>query len=177
MKRLFYIISIIFFFMLFSISCHRNANQDSIERLDKAQSYHKRAVNLYKNDSLEQSLSKFIDVLSLIETLPEDMTEEEKHLASKTYSNISRICLSKLENNIEKITIQRALYYQNISKEIDTNVFSNICLKMAGLFQSVTATDSTLYYLNMAEPYIDSTYNNGSLYLLSLHLLSTVYYY
>ena len=63
--------------MLFSISCHRNANQDSIERLDKAQSYHKRAVNLYKNDSLEQSLSKFIDVLSLIETLPEDMTEEE----------------------------------------------------------------------------------------------------
>ena len=175
MKRLFYIISIIFFFMLFSISCHRNANQDSIERLDKAQSYHNEAVNLYKNDSLEQSLSKFIDALNLIETLPEYMTEEEKLLASKTYCNISRLCLSKLESNIKKMAIQRALYYQNISKEIDTNVFSNICLDMAGLFQS--ATDSTLYYLNMAEPYVDSTYNNGSLYLLSLHLLSTVYYY
>ena len=177
MKRHFGIISIIFFFMLFSISCHRNANQDSIERLDKAQSYHNEAVNLYKNDSLEQSLSKFIDALNLIETLPEYMTEEEKHLTSKTYRNISRLCLSKLENNIKKITIQRALYYQNISEEVDSILFSNICLSLAGLFQSKTETDSILFYLNMAKPYIDSTYNNGSLYLSSLHILSTVYYY
>ena len=177
MKRHFGIISIIFFFMLFSISCHRNANQDSIERLDKAQSYHNEAVNLYKNDSLEQSLSKFIDALNLIETLPEYMTEEEKHLTSKTYRNISRLCLSKLENNIKKITIQRALYYQNISEEVDSILFSNIYLSLAGLFQSKTETDSILFYLNMAKPYIDSTYNNGSLYLSSLHILSTVYYY
>mgnify|MGYP003294031750 CR=1 FL=1 len=71
--------------MLFSISCHRNANQDSIERLDKAQSYHNEAVNLYKNDSLEQSLSKFIDALNLIETLPEYMTEEEKKELYEAY--------------------------------------------------------------------------------------------
>ena len=64
--------------MLFSISCQRNANQDLMERLEKAQSYNSEAVDLYKSDSLEQSLYKFIDALSLIETLPEDMTEEEK---------------------------------------------------------------------------------------------------
>ncbi len=179
MKRHFGIISVIAFisfFMLFSNSCHRKAYQDSLERLEKAKSYHSEAIDLYENDSLKQTLSKFIDVLGLIETLPEYMTEEEKHLASKTYCNISRLCLSKLESNIRMIAIQRALYYQNISEEVDTIVFSNICLTIASMFQSKTETDSILYYLNMAKPYIDSTYNNGYVYLLSLHVLSTVYF-
>ena len=180
MERHIGIISVIVFvsfFMLFSNSCHRNTNLDSMERLEKAQSYHREGVDFYKNDSLEQSLSKFIDALSLIETLPEDMTEEEKHLASKVYTNISRLCLSKLENNINMIVIRRALYYQNISEEVDTIVLSKICLDIAGQFQSKNESDSILYYLNMAEPYIDSAYNNGSIYLLSLHILSTAYYY
>ncbi|MBR5781620.1 MAG: hypothetical protein IKY27_06515 [Bacteroidales bacterium] len=170
------VIAFISFFMLFSNSCHKKAYQDSIERLEKAKLYHSEAIDLYENDSLKQTLSKFIDVLALIETLPENMTEEEKHLASKTYCNISRLCLSKLESNIRMIAIQRALYYQNISEEVDTIVFSNICLTIASMFQSKTETDSILYYLNMAKPYIDSTYNNGYVYLLSLHVLSTVYY-
>ena len=179
MKRHFGIISVIVsisFFMLFSNSCHRRANKDYMQRLEKAKSYHSEAVDLYENDNLKQTLSKFIDVLSLIESLPEYMTEEEKLLASKTYCNISRLCLSKLESNIKKMAIQRALYYQNISEEVDTIVFSNICLTIASMFQSKTETDSILYYLNTAKPYIDSTYNNGYVYLLSLHVLSTVYY-
>ena len=179
MKRHFGIISVIAFisfFMLFSNSCHRKAYQDSIGRFEKAKLYHSEAVDLYGNDSLKQSLSKFIDVLDLIESLPEYMTEEEKLLASKTYCNISRLCLSKLESNIRMIAIQRALYYQQVSEEVDTIVFSNICLTIASMFQSKAETDSVLYYLNMAKPYIDSTYNNGYVYLLSLHVLSSVYY-
>ena len=179
MKRHFGIISVIAFisfFMLFSNSCHRKAYQDSMERFEKAKLYHSEAVDLYGNDSLKQSLSKFIDVLDLIESLPEYMTEEEKLLASKTYCNISRLCLSKLESNIRMIAIQRALYYQQVSEEVDTIVFSNICLTIASMFQSKAETDSVLYYLNMAKPYIDSTYNNGYVYLLSLHVLSSVYY-
>ena len=147
-----------------------------MERFEKAKLYHSEAVDLYGNDSLKQSLSKFIDVLDLIESLPEYMTEEEKLLASKTYCNISRLCLSKLESNIRMIAIQRALYYQQVSEEVDTIVFSNICLTIASMFQSKAETDSVLYYLNMAKPYIDSTYNNGYVYLLSLHVLSSVYY-
>ena len=139
MKRHFGIISVIVsisFFMLFSNSCHRKANKDHMERLEKAKLYHSEAIDLYENDSLKQTLSKFIDVLSLIETLPEYMTEEEKQLASKTYCNISRLCLSKLESNIRMIAIQRALYYQNISEQVDTVVFSNTCLTIASMFQS-----------------------------------------
>ena len=179
MKRHFGILSVIVFisfFMLFSNSCHRKADKDYMGRLEKAKLYHSEAIDLYENDSLKQTLSKFIDVLSLIETLPEYMTEEEKQLASKTYCNISRLCLSKLESNIRMIAIQRALYYQNISEQVDTVVFSNTCLTIASMFQSKAETDSVLYYLNMAKPYIDSTYNNGFVYLLSLHVLSTVYY-
>ena len=86
MKRHFGILSVIAFisfFMLFSNSCHRKANKEHKERLEKAKLYHSEAIDLYENDSLKQTLSKFIDVLGLIETLPEYMTEEEKQTTRK----------------------------------------------------------------------------------------------
>ncbi len=175
MKRLFCIISIISFFMLFSISCSRNANQDLMERLEKAQSYNSEAVGLYKSDSLEQSLYKFIDVLSLIETLPEDMTEEEKHLASKVYNNINGIFISVYDNHFDALSAKRALHYQKIANEIDSIIFPSVCLAMASSFTSETEADSVMLYLKMAEPYLD-TINDIGRYIMAQHLLSTVYY-
>ena len=175
MKRLFCIISIISFFMLFSISCSRNANQDLMERLEKAQSYNSEAVDLYKSDSLEQSLYKFIDALSLIETLPEDMTEEEKHLASKVYSNINHIFISVYDYHFDALSAKRALHYQKIANEIDSIIFPSVCLAMASTFTSETEADSVMLYLKMAEPYLD-TINDIGRYIMAQHLLSTVYY-
>lgn len=169
------VIAFISFFMLFSNSCHKKAYQDSMERLEKAQLYHSEAVELYKNDSLEQSLSKFIDALGLIETLPEDMTEEEKHLASKAYNNIYGIFLSVYDNNFKVLSAKRALYYQKIANEIDSTIFPTACINMAGTFMSETETDSVLLYLNMAEPYLD-TINDFGKYIMAQHLLSTVYF-
>ena len=175
MKRLFCIISIISFFMLFSISCSRNANQDLMERLEKAQSYNSEAVDLYKSDSLEQSLYKFIDALSLIETLPEDMTEEEKHLASKVYNNINHIFISVYDYHFGALSAKRALHYQKIANEIDSIIFPSVCLAMASSFTSETEADSVMLYLKMAEPYLD-TINDIGRYIMAQHLLSTVYY-
>ena len=175
MKRLFCIISIISFFMLFSISCSRNANQDLMERLEKAQSYNSEAVDLYKSDSLEQSLYKFIDALSLIETLPEDMTEEEKHLASKVYNNINGIFISVYDNHFGALSAKRALHYQKIANEIDSIIFPSVCLAMASSLTSETEADSVMLYLKMAEPYLD-TINDIGRYIMAQHLLSTVYY-
>ena len=175
MKRLFCIISIISFFMLFSISCSRNANQDLMERLEKAQSYNSEAVDLYKSDSLEQSLYKFIDALSLIETLPEDMTEEEKHLASKVYNNINHIFISVYDYHFDALSAKRALHYQKIANEIDSIIFPSVCLAMASTFTSETEADSVMLYLKMAEPYLD-TINDIGRYIMAQHLLSTVYY-
>ena len=175
MKRLFCIISIISFFMLFSISCQRNANQDLMERLEKAQSYNSEAVDLYKSDSLEQSLYKFIDALSLIETLPEDMTEEEKHLASKVYNNINHIFISVYDYHFDALSAKRALHYQKIANEIDSIIFPSVCLAMASTFTSETEADSVMLYLKMAEPYLD-TINDIGRYIMAQHLLSTVYY-
>ena len=175
MKRLFCIISIISFFMLFSISCSRNANQDLMERLEKAQSYNSEAVDLYKSDSLEQSLYKFIDALSLIETLPEDMTEEEKHLASKVYNNINGIFISVYDYHFDALSAKRALHYQKIANEIDSIIFPSVCLAMASSFTSETEADSVMLYLKMAEPYLD-TINDIGRYIMAQHLLSTVYF-
>ena len=178
MKRHFGIISVIVFvssFMLFSNSCHRNTNLDSLERFEKAQSYHREGVDFYKNDSLEQSLSKFIDALNLIETLPEDMTEEEKHLASKVYSNIYGIFLSVYDNHFKVLTAKRSFHYQKIANNIDSIIFPTACINMASTFMSETETDSILLYLNMAEPYLD-TVNDIGKYIMTQHLLSTVYF-
>ena len=175
MKRLFCIISIISFFILFSISCSRNANQDLMERLENAQSYNSEAVGLYKSDSLEQSLYKFIDALSLIETLPEDMTEEEKHLASKVYNNINHIFISVYDYHFDALSAKRALHYQKIANEIDSIIFPSVCLAMASTFTSETEADSVMLYLKMAEPYLD-TINDIGRYIMAQHLLSTVYY-
>ncbi len=161
--------------MLFSISCQRNANQDLMERLEKAQSYNSEAVDLYKSDSLEQSLYKFIDALSLIETLPEDMTEEEKHLASKVYSNINHIFISVYDYHFDALSAKRALHYQKIANEIDSIIFPSVCLAMASTFTSETEADSVMLYLKMAEPYLD-TINDIGRYIMAQHLLSTVYY-
>ena len=161
--------------MLFSISCSRNANQDLMERLEKAQSYNSEAVDLYKSDSLKQSLYKFIDALSLIETLPEDMTEEEKHLASKVYNNINHIFISVYDNHFGALSAKRALHYQKIANEIDSIIFPSVCLAMASSFTSETEADSVMLYLKMAEPYLD-TINDIGRYIMAQHLLSTVYY-
>ena len=161
--------------MLFSISCQRNANQDLMERLEKAQSYNSEAVDLYKSDSLEQSLYKFIDALSLIETLPEDMTEEEKHLASKVYNNINHIFISVYDYHFDALSAKRALHYQKIANEIDSIIFPSVCLAMASTFTSETEADSVMLYLKMAEPYLD-TINDIGRYIMAQHLLSTVYY-
>jgi hypothetical protein len=161
--------------MLFSISCQRNANQDLMERLEKAQSYNSEAVGLYKSDSLEQSLYKFIDALSLIETLPEDMTEEEKHLASKVYNNINGIFISVYDNHFGALSAKRALHYQKIANEIDSIIFPSVCLAMASSLTSETEADSVMLYLKMAKPYLD-TINDIGRYIMAQHLLSTVYY-
>ena len=160
--------------MLFSISCSRNANQDLMERLEKAQSYNSEAVDLYKSDSLEQSLYKFIDALSLIETLPEDMTEEEKHLASKVYNNINHIFISVYDYHFDALSAKRALHYQKLDNEIDSIIFPSVCLAMASTFTSETEADSVMLYLKMAEPYLD-TINDIGRYIMAQHLLSTVY--
>ncbi|MBO7212786.1 MAG: hypothetical protein J6V44_17525 [Methanobrevibacter sp.] len=146
-----------------------------MERLEKAQSYNSEAVDLYKSDSLKQSLYKFIDALSLIETLPEDMTEEEKHLASKVYNNINHIFISVYDNHFGALSAKRALHYQKIANEIDSIIFPSVCLAMASSFTSETEADSVMLYLKMAEPYLD-TINDIGRYIMAQHLLSTVYY-
>ena len=182
MKRHFGIISVIAFisfFMLFSNSCGGGASSESSERLDEAQKYYDEAVSMFRHDSLSQALYKFIDVLALVENLPEDMTEREKHLASRSYNNITRILSSKLAVNEMNDAARKSYYYQNISNEIDTLVYPMICLAMAAVYDSEMESsnpDSVIYYSKMAIPLIDTLGEDASIYVYAQFMLSKGYY-
>lgn len=122
---------------------------------------------MYTDDSLHQALPKFIEVLEMRETLPEDMNEDEKHLASRIYCNITRILTSRLDMNVKNDAARKAFYYQKISDEIDTLTFTLASLLYAGAFDSETESDSVIYYSKMAIPLIDTVSEYASLYIIS----------
>ena len=169
------IIAFISVFVIFSNSCERKQNDVSMERLEDVQKYYDEAVDMYRNDSLQQAFDRFIDVLALVETLPEEMTEMDKHLASKSYCNITRILNNKLERNVSVETARKAFYYQQIADEIDTLTFPMVSLLFAGSFDTEIGTDSMIYYTKLAIPYIDTLNEDVSLYIVSQQQLSVAY--
>ena len=174
------VIAFILFFILFSNSCGRMSSSESSERFDEAQKYYDVAVSMFRKDSLSQALYKFIDVLDLVENLPEDMTESEKHLASRSYNNISRVLSSKLVVGEMNEAARKSYYYQNISNEIDAQVFPMICLAMAAVYDSEMESgnpDSVMYYTKMAIPLIDTIGEDASIYAYSQFMLSKAYYH
>ena len=178
MKKLFVITSFVAFIIAFTIlsdSCVRKPRHESSEKFDEATVCYDEALDMYSNDSLHQAFPKFIEVLEMIETLPEYMSKDEKYLASRAYCNITRILFSRLEMNVKIDAARKAFYYQKISDDIDTLSFPLACLLLAGTFDSETESDSVIYYSKMAIPLIDTVGEDASLYILSQQHLSVAY--
>lgn len=158
MKKLFVIISALFF-MLPLFCC--NHKQEHSEAYLKALSYYEEGRNLtscppIKNDSLLKALPIFIDAARLLEQLPEDMSKEEISLVSKTYHEISKIMFLIMSNNTQIDALRRALYYQEMN--IDSNMMAILAADLA-LTYSSTINDTTeiMHYIRLAEPYLDTT--------------------
>ena len=96
MKRLLNIIPVIVFIsfvMVFSNSCINKSKQEQSETYLTAKKYFKDAYRMLNkdivdNDSIVDAFPKLIEVLRLLEVLPEDMTIDEMSLVSTTYINI-----------------------------------------------------------------------------------------
>ena len=178
MRKSFLIISLITVissFMMLSHSCVRKPQHETSAIFGEALKCYDKALDMFSNDSLHQAFPKFIETLEMIETLPEDMNEDEKHLASRTYCNITRILASRLEINVKADAARKAFYYQKISNEIDSLTFPMACLLYADTFDSETESDSVMYYAKMAIPLIDTVGEYASLYILSQQYLSEAY--
>lgn len=178
MRKSFLIISLITIvssFMMLSHSCVRKPQHETSAIFGEALKCYDKALDMFSNDSLNQAFPKFIETLEMIEALPEDMNEDEKHLASRTYCNITRILASRLEINVKADASRKAFYYQKISNDIDTLTFPLACLLYADTFDSETESDSVMYYAKMAIPLIDTVGEYASLYILSQQYLSEAY--
>lgn len=137
---------------------------ETSERFEEALKCYDEAIDLFVNDSLRQAFSGFVDVLRMVETSPENMSDDEKHLASKAYCNITRILSTKLETNVIVDAAKNAYNYQRIADEIDTLTFPMACLLYAGTFNPETAPDSMIHYTKMAIPFIDTIGEDAAFY-------------
>ena len=178
MKKLFVIISAIFLMLSFFCCKHR---QEHSETYLKALSYYEEGINLtsctpIKNDSLLKALPIFIDAARLLEQLPEDMSKEEISLVSKTYHEISKIMFLKMSFNTMIDALKRALYYQEMN--IDSNMMAILAADLAVTYSSMTNdTTEIMYYIRLAEPYLDTTTDFIEPYLKVKTSLSTALYY
>ncbi|MBO5810853.1 MAG: hypothetical protein J6R32_08525 [Bacteroidales bacterium] len=158
MKKLFVIISALFF-MLPLFCC--NHKQEHSEAYLKALSYYEEGINLtsdtpLKNDSLLKALPKFIEAARLLEQLPEDMSKEEISLVSKTYHEMYKIMFLKMSFNTMIDALKRALYYQEMN--IDSNMMAILTADLAVTYSSITNdTTEIMHYIRLAEPYLDTT--------------------
>ena len=177
MKKLFVIISALFF-MLPLFCC--NHKQEHSETYLKALNYYEEGCDLIpdtiiKNDSLLKALPKFIEAARLLEILPEDMSKEEISLVSKTYHEMSKIMFLKMSNNTGIDALKRALYYQEMN--IDSNMMAILTADLAVSYAATTNdTTEIMHYIRLAEPYLDTT-DYIEPYLKVKTALSTALYY
>lgn len=178
MKKLFVIISALFF-MLPLFCC--NHKQEHSETYLRALNYYEEGCNLIpntviKNDSLLKAFPKFIEAARLLEILPEDMSKEEISLVSKTYYEMSKIMFLKMSRNTQIDALKRALYYQEMN--IDSNMMAILAADLALTYSSTTNdTTEIMYYIRLAEPYLDTTTDYIEPYLKVKTALSTALYY
>ena len=178
MKKFFVIISAIF--LMLSFFCC-NQKQEHSETYLKALSYYEDGCNLIpdteiKNDSLLKAFPKFIEAARLLEILPEDMSKEEISLVSKTYHEMYKIMFLKMSFNTMIDALKRALYYQEMN--IDSNMMAILAADLALTYSSTTNdTTEIMYYIRLAEPYLDTTTDYIEPYLKVKTALSTALYY
>lgn len=132
-----------------------------MEKYQLALSYYEKYYNninqkVIKNDSIIAAFPKFIEIVRMLESLPEHMSDDEISLVSKTYHEISKIMFLIMSNNTQIDALRRALYYQEMN--IDSNMMAILAADLA-LTYSSTINDTTeiMHYIRLAEPYLDTT--------------------
>lgn len=82
-----------------------------------AKSYYDSAFNCLVNQDFIGAMPKFIKTAELIERLPEDMSDEEMHLTSRTYYQMGEIFGKTDIYSYEIETMKRASYYQEFRQD------------------------------------------------------------
>ena len=172
MKRIFSIGFLML--LLFVVACgnvHQHASSDDLQ---EAQAHYDSGFVRLQQDSMMGAFPYFIQVAQKLEYLPEDMTNEEKLLASRAYYQMAYVFRRKMANNAEIDALRWALAYQR--KVQDTTWIVRSSLELANAFSTLKENDSARYYFDFLTPYLDTVSDDLSNYFIAQHVLSDIYY-
>ena len=165
--------TIIFIGLLSVFACGRESFVVSPEALQDAQNHYDSGFVMLQQDSLLAAFPHFIQVAEKLEVLPNDMTDEEKLLASRAYYQMAHVFGWKMENNAEIDALRWALGYQR--QVGDTTWMAWTSLKLANAFWTVKEVDSARFYLDWVMPHLDTVPDNVRDYITARHLLASLY--
>ena len=168
------VIIFISFFMFTSNSCNDTQKQECAEAYLKADSCYKEGGKLIDKNSFVEAFSKFIEVVELLEILPEDMSDDEISLVSRSYYQMSHIAKNVLANSAEIDMLKRALFYQDMID--DSNLYARVIVNLASAYTTFELNDTAQYYINLASHYIDTTSDDLYNYYTFQIILSDLYY-
>lgn len=168
------VIIFISFFMFTSNSCNDTQKQECAEAYLKADSCYKEGGKLIDKNSFVEAFSKFIEVIELLEILPEDMSDDEISLVSKSYYQMSHIAKNVLANSAEIDMLKRALFYQDMID--DSNLYARVIVNLASAYTTFELNDTAQYYINLASHYIDTISDDLDNYYMFQIILSDLYY-
>ena len=172
MKLFSYILGLLFLFSV--MSCGRMTQHASEADLRVAQAHYDSGFVRLQQDSLMQAFPCFIQVAEKLEYLPEDMTNEEKLLASRAYYQMAYVFRRKMANNAEIDALRWALAYQRMVQ--DTTWMVRSSLELANAFSTLKESDSARYYHDFVTPYLDTVVGDLNDYFAAQLVLSDLYY-
>lgn len=100
------------------------------------------------------SLPKLIKVAELIESLPEDMSDEEIHLTSRAYYQMREVFSRMFINSYAVETALRASQYQDMRQDSVWMLYTKI--RLAQSYQTMSEYDSVEFYIKQIIPLSDS---------------------
>ena len=172
MKLFSYIFGLLFLFSV--MSCGRMTQHASEVDLRMAQAHYDSGFVRLQQDSMMRAFPYFIQVAEKLEYLPEDMTNEEKLLASRAYYQMAYVFRRKMANNAEIDALRWALAYQRMVQ--DTTWMVRSSLELANAFSTLKESDSARYYHDFVTPYLDTVAGDLNDYFAAQLVLSDLYY-
>jgi len=154
--------------------CGQQRERVADEVMQQAQTEYNSGVACLKGDSLMEALPHFFEVANRLEKLPEDMTNEEKLLASKAYYQMANVFGAKMEHNAEIDALHQALGFQTAIH--DTTWMVRSSLQLASALEIIQENDSASFYLNRVMPLLDTVSDDVEDYTRARYLLACLYF-
>lgn len=169
--------------LLLAISCQLSAisGQQTVDtcllikedKLSIAKQYYDSAYRYLANHDYMSSLPKLIKVAELIESLPEDMSDEEIHLTSRAYYQMGEVFSRMFINSYAAETALRASQYQDMRQDSVWMLYTKI--RLAQSYQTMSEYDSVEFYIKQIMPLSDSVKHPDD-YWVALNLVAKHHY-